>query len=32
MMVRILEKMKIERKQKIFASAEKFIKVNTYEN
>ncbi|MAI76665.1 MAG: cryptochrome/photolyase family protein [Pelagibacteraceae bacterium TMED65] len=32
MMVRILEKMKIERKQKIFESAEKFIKVNTYEN
>ena len=32
MMVRILEKMKIERKQKIFAAAEKFIKENTYEN
>ena len=32
MMVRVLEKMKDERKQKIFESADKFLKANTYEN
>ena len=32
MMVKILEKMKIERKDKIFAAADDFIIRNTYEN